>query len=155
MKKLIISSFSDQKKNCLRFYASSLKKDVENVSTKKTFSNSLKSTSPESRKVESEIKDPKPLSQSSGESFNGNGKKKNNIVLYLSPIIAAALLYQVVKCFNCCFPRLLGRQYFIYFFIRENSVVGLMLSTQFCIYAVVVRVLYCHCFLKELYYILL
>lgn len=68
----------------------------------------MKSISPESRKVESEIKDPKPLSQSSGESFNGSGKKKNNIVLYLSPIIAAALLYQVVICFNFCFPILLG-----------------------------------------------
>lgn len=103
MNKLLISSFSDQKKNCLRFYASSLKKDVENVSIKKTFSNSLKTTSPESRKVETEIKDPKPTSESSGESFNGNGKKKNNIVLYLSPIIAAALLYQVGIFINWCF----------------------------------------------------
>ncbi|XP_046665597.1 apoptosis-inducing factor 1, mitochondrial [Homalodisca vitripennis] len=91
----------DQQKLVLRFYAAGSKKDIENAVEERPFSNLMKDTSPESRKVDTEIDKPEPLVRgSSGGSSSNEGKKKPNVILYLSPVIAAALLYQLWVTFS-------------------------------------------------------
>lgn len=78
----------------LRFYAASGKKQVGNGVEEKPFSNLIKDSSPEIRKVETDIH---PISdiQGRGSGSSNTNKKTFKILLYLSPLIAATLIYQV------------------------------------------------------------
>jgi len=86
---------TDPKLICLQFYAASNKKVVESIAgSKRPLSNLMKDSSPETRKAGTQTDKP-PQSNDNGD----GGKKKPNVALYLSPIIGAALLYQLWNTF--------------------------------------------------------
>lgn len=72
----------------LRCYAASGKKQIDDAVEKRHLPNLIKDSSPETLK-ETDFDKPHPEGNSS------NGKKNFKVLLYISPVLAAALLYQV------------------------------------------------------------
>lgn len=73
----------------LRFYTADGRRTSQH-SQENVTPNLIKNTSPEFRKVETDIVKP-----SQGSSGNSNQDTKKKLVLLFSPIIAAAIIYQV------------------------------------------------------------
>ncbi|XP_054263271.1 apoptosis-inducing factor 1, mitochondrial [Macrosteles quadrilineatus] len=90
---------TDSSHMCLRLYAAGSKRNVDTISaSKRPLSNLMKNSSPETGKAGANVEKPEIL-DSGNDNPGGGDKKKPNIVLYLSPIIAAAVIYQLWSMF--------------------------------------------------------
>jgi len=81
----------------LRLYTTGNKRG-DSVSGGSVFSSNLRKD--DNLKVNAGVNKPQPLSTGSSGSSNNNNKKKPNFLLYFSPVIAAAIIYQLWNTFS-------------------------------------------------------